>query len=249
MNRNSQPDLRGFSLIELLIVMAILMLVMGTVFTYVAGMQRRYVQEETRTDMFQQAREAMDQLGRDLHEASYPNYRQYAATVFGYPPGAVIPAAPPPQDNPVLRTSIRNAVGLVSLSANEIVFEGDVDQDGNVDSVRYRVVAGPIVGFECPCLQRSVLPKVAVDPLAQPGTNYQTVVENVIDFTFTAYDNAGTVISRSAAPQVGLPNTNATSLMNLETLEVRLNAQGGRVEMDTGLRAESSFLVTSRLPN
>lgn len=247
--RTLHPKSHGFSLIELMVVMAILMLVLGTVFTYIATMQRRYTQEEAKLDMFQQAREAMDQMGRDLHEAGYPNYRQFAATVFGYPAGSTLPGAPPPQDNPAVRTSTRNAMGLVSLTANEIVFEGDVDQDGAVDSVRYRLVAGPIAGLDCPCLQRSVLPKVAVDPLAQPGTNYQNIVENVTGFTFTAYDSAGTVISRSGAPQVGIPNTNATSLMNIETLEVRLNVQGGRIEVDTGARAQSSFLVTSRLPN
>jgi prepilin-type N-terminal cleavage/methylation domain-containing protein len=245
---------RGFSLIELLVVMAILMLVLGTVFTYIATMQRRYTQEEERTDMFQQAREALDQMARDLHEAGYPNYRQYAATVFGFPPGAVIPAAPAPQDNPVLRTSIRNAVGLASLATTGFIFEGDVDQDGTVDSVRYRVIPGPLAGFDCPCLQRSQMPKVAVDPTAQPGTNWQVVVENVIDFNFTAYDSSGAVVSSTlaappTAPQVALPNTNATSLMNVETLEVRMNVQGDRVEIDTGQRAQSSFVVTSRLPN
>jgi hypothetical protein len=37
--------------------------------------------------------------------------------------------------------------------------------------------------------------------------------------------------------------------MNVETLEVRMNVQGDRVEIDTGQRAQSSFVVTSRLPN
>jgi len=61
------------------------------------------------------------------------------------------------------------AVGLVSVSSTQIVFEGDVDGDGNVDSVWYRLVdsAGnfPPTGT-CPCtIQRGQKPKVAAPPL------------------------------------------------------------------------------------
>jgi prepilin-type N-terminal cleavage/methylation domain-containing protein len=246
MSIRPQRNTRGFSLIELLVVVAILMLVLGVVFQHVATVQRRYRQEEARTDMFQQAREAMDSLARDLHEAGYPNYRQFSPQAYGYPVGQNV--TDPNQAQ--VRNSIRNAVGLASLTANEIIFEGDVDQDGQVDSVRYRLVAGPLANFECPCLQRSQLPKVAVDPLAQPGTNYMVVVENVTGFTYTAYNDTGVVIS-STAPGVvaGVPNTNQTSLDSIATLEVRLNVQGGNIEFDTNRRAESSFVVSSRLAN
>lgn len=247
MNRKMHKQARGFSLIELLVVVLILTIVLGVVFTQIANVQRRYRQEESRLDMFQQAREAMDQLARDLHESGYPNYRMYAATVFGYPAGSIIPSAPAPQDNPVLRNHQRNAVGLVSLVDGEIIFEGDVDQDGQVDSVRYRINNGVVAGFTCPCLERSQVTKIAADPLAQ-GTNYQVLVENVVDFDFVGTDNNGTVVS-SSNPAAGIPNVTPTSLMSIESLRVTLNVQGGAMEFDTNRRAESSFVITSRLPN
>jgi hypothetical protein len=75
------------------------------------------------------------------------------------------------------------AAGLIKVSNTEIIFEGDVDGDGVVDSVRYRLVdsAGnsPPTGT-CPCtIQRSQKPKVSgTNPGSQP-TSWSQELQNV----------------------------------------------------------------------
>ena len=54
--RNSSASERGFSLIELMVVVAILTLVMGVVFAAIANVQKRYRTEEGRVDTMQNAR-------------------------------------------------------------------------------------------------------------------------------------------------------------------------------------------------
>jgi hypothetical protein len=77
------------------------------------------------------------------------------------------------------------AVGLVSVSNTQIIFEGDVDGDGVVDTVRYRLVdsAGtyPPAGT-CPCtIQRSQMPKVnGTLPLLQAFT-FSQELQNVVN--------------------------------------------------------------------
>ena len=74
---------RAFSLIELLVSAGILLLLMAGVFSQVAKMQKFSNTEEKKRDMFQNVREALDQMNRDIHAAGYPNrrgrYNWYAA--------------------------------------------------------------------------------------------------------------------------------------------------------------------------
>ena len=55
-----QTPSKGFSLIELVIVMAILLVVSAAVFKLVAVATERSSTEQTKLDMFQEAREFMD---------------------------------------------------------------------------------------------------------------------------------------------------------------------------------------------
>ena len=40
--------------------------------------------------------------------------------------------------------AIKLAYGLVAVSATDVIFEGDVNQDGNVDSIRYTLQADKV---------------------------------------------------------------------------------------------------------
>jgi prepilin-type N-terminal cleavage/methylation domain-containing protein len=156
---------RGFSLVELMMVLVVLTIVMGVIFQQIISMQERYKTEEMRTDMFSEAREFVDQFARDIHESGFPATKNYASGVLG---------------SPVSPTDSRLAVGIVSASPTDLWLEGDVDGDGQVDSVRYTLVAG--AGGTCPCtLRRSQIIKLGgTNPWSQP-TSYSTEVNGVLN--------------------------------------------------------------------
>ena len=99
----------GFSLLEMMISLAVLLIVTGAVFEQIIQMERKSAAEEAKIDTAEQAREFVDQMVRDLHMAGYPNAAMYSA----------------PLDN----TSPLVAAGLVSVSPTQIILEGDVDNN------------------------------------------------------------------------------------------------------------------------
>ena len=162
---NHPRNERGFSLIELLTVVAILTIVMGVVFREIIKVQQRFRTEEAKLDVFQEARNFMDRFVRDLHQAGYPGLKLYET--------AAITLNPKVNDR-------RVAAGLVSVTNSDLIFESDVDSDGQVDSIRYTLVTG--AGGNCPCtIRRSQVIKInGTSPLSQP-TNYFSIVDNIIN--------------------------------------------------------------------
>ena len=73
---------QGFSLVELMIVVVLLLTMMATVFQLINQAIARSGTEQAKLDMFQESREFMDQLSRDLHEAGYPSTQNLASNVL-----------------------------------------------------------------------------------------------------------------------------------------------------------------------
>ena len=73
----------GFSLVELLIVMAIFMVVTGAVFGLLGAAQIRHRSEQELVDAMQAARVAVERLTRDIHNAGYPTVSTYDILVPG----------------------------------------------------------------------------------------------------------------------------------------------------------------------
>ncbi len=146
---------QGFTLIELMVSMAVMLVVLGAAFSYIGTATQRSQAESTKMDLTQQAREFVDEFERDLHQSGYPGCRVFNT------------------NGTCSLTDNTKAVGLVYVSNYEVGFEGDVDGDGVVDTVWYRVVdsAGnfPPSGT-CPCtIQRSQMAKVnGTPPPSQP---------------------------------------------------------------------------------
>src|SRR5437899_10526602 len=105
-------DLSGFSLIELLITLTIVLMIAGAIFQTINVTTQRTSAEQTKVDMFQEAREFMDQMTRDLRQAGYPNLRNMDPSVI---------------TAPSIGQDTRIAVGLVQVDAGDLWFEGDVD--------------------------------------------------------------------------------------------------------------------------
>jgi len=152
--RTSLQSHAGFSLLEMVIVCAILMIVLAAIFGGVNTVIQRSQAEQVKVDLVQEGREFIDEFERDLHQAGYPNCRMVSIG------GNNCPA----DNNTTEGNSSNVAAGLVYLSSTKVIFEGDVDGDGNVDSVQYVLVdsAGidPPSG-NCPCfIKRSQITKV-----------------------------------------------------------------------------------------
>src|SRR5262249_2833956 len=133
----------GFSLIEMLIVVAILTVVLGVVVRGMIDMQHRNSTENAKVDTVQETRDFIDQMVRDIH-------------VVGYPPGRVV-TNNPSCDNP---PNPNISCGLILFTPTEIRFEGDLDGTGTVYQVWMKLLT-PASG-KCPCtLQRGVITKAA----------------------------------------------------------------------------------------
>jgi prepilin-type N-terminal cleavage/methylation domain-containing protein len=190
----------GFTLIELLISMAIMLTVLSVVFRFIAVSSQRSQAEQTRMDLTQEAREFVDEFERDLHEAGYPGCRLFLtggnANCLNYNGGIGV------------YSTSGLAAGLVRVTNYEVGFEGDVEGDGVVESVWYRVFdsAGnfPPTG-SCPCtIRRYQAPKVnGTPPLNQVSANaagnalFTRELQNVI--------NSGTTPANNSVYGGGLP--------------------------------------------
>ncbi len=178
----SLPSQKGFSLIELVIVCAILSLVLGAVFSGIDVATQRSQAEMTKVDLTQQGREFVDEFERDLHQAGYPNCRMVSTA-------GIANNCPADNSNPNVAMNSAVAVGLVSVSNTQVIFEGDVDGNGVVDVVVYRLcdAAGNCPPTTtCPCtIQRSQMPKVAgIMPVPQGQPPYPTFsqeLQNVVN--------------------------------------------------------------------
>ena len=194
---------RGFSLLELLLVVVILTAVLGVVVRGAVELQKRNFSEAAKVDLTQQSRQFIDQIVKDLHHAGYPSVRMY---------DQVTSAA-----NPALYGQ-----GVVSIASNAIQFEGDVDGSGSVSVVFVQL--NPLNG-PCPCtLQRGSVYKQAY--LAGTMPQYYTQVDNVMNLNpFSAVLNDGisaelpcTVAAGGCADGNSMANIKAVGLtLNLRT--------------------------------
>jgi len=278
--KKGQPAIaKGFSLIELLVVAAVLLIVLGAVVDYIATAIQRSRSEQTKVDLTQDGRAFVDEFERDLHQAGYPNCRMFNTGT-----------------NCSAHFSDRTmAVGLVSVSNTSITFEGDVDGDGNVDSVRYQLVdsSGNFPpASTCPCtLERSQIQKAnGTAPLLQatqwsqelqnivnsgvPGaglayggglplsgnvafaggsmtnTAYYAAVASVKDFpVFSAYDQDGAVV---ALPADITTSAGQQTLASIKSVRLTINLLGSATtgfDPKTGVRPLVTMVGESRINN
>ncbi|PYX15278.1 MAG: hypothetical protein DMG84_12295 [Acidobacteria bacterium] len=261
MRHNLSAQLRrqqetGFTLIETMMTVAVLVVVLGIVFSYIGRLQRVYKTEETKVDATQEARTLLDSLQRELHQAGFPGHNMYGPNVLN------VPAV----------NDKRNAVGIV-----------DTDNDGRVESIRYTLMdaAGAAVtaASSCPCnLRRSqVLKADATAPTAQ-ATTYVVALDNVINSggvaagglpltgtttfgtgapvannvlyaaykapaVFTAYDQIGNVV---AATDI---TANPTAIATIRTIAIKINLLTVFSDTQTNMRPALSMSATVKLNN
>lgn len=234
----------GFSLIELLITIIVLMIVMGAVFSQINQIQAKTKTESMKLDLTQESRAFVDQFARDLHMSGYP-----ISTLYQTNPGS--------QDQ-------NTAVGLVFASPISLRFEGDVYGDGNVYSVLYTYVAQDNNDPSCPCLRRSVVQKKTGDNVTgQSPPQYFTEVQNVItpqgqsQDLFTYFQGNGSAVSVGTCTWTsGVPtcpgidiNSNSATIQLIDAIKVNLSTRSKQFDLITRQPAVNSVTTIAELEN
>jgi hypothetical protein len=217
---SSNPRLLGFSLLEMIISLAVLMVVMGTVFEQIMLMQRKAASESSKLDLMQESRQFVDQTVRDLHMAGYPNSQMYA---------------------PLMNDESKKAHGLVSVSSTQIVMEGDVNGDGNVESLTLAYIASDPNDPDCPCVRRSAVGKINADSQSQPQATGFTEIQHVVP-----PDQAGVAVFSFYKQDGSSMDPSSDPISSISTVRVNVsvaNAPGP----PSGQVGTSSFSATARL--
>lgn len=232
MLRTRRPG-AGFSLIELMIVIVILLTITGAIFQVINLSNERSSTEQNKVDMFQEAREFMDQMSRDMRTAGYPNPRNMDPSVFS--------------QNPVIN-DLHAAAGLVKVDSGTLWFEGDVDGSGSVSVVQYYL--DTTTAGNCPCLRRSQLPKVNGVPYitgsgGQTPPAYQVEVQGVQNTgIFQAFADGATVTL-----PVDISSNGGVTIAGIDTIQVQLSLQSPIIDPKTGQKPVTTLVSTVKLNN
>ncbi|MDY7032897.1 MAG: prepilin-type N-terminal cleavage/methylation domain-containing protein [Thermodesulfobacteriota bacterium] len=172
---------KGFSLVELMIALAVGAVLTVGVFNFFASMEKSYTVQDQMTVMQQNARVGIDFMTKEIRLAGY-----------GMNAGEIITVA----------------------DDDSITFRGDVDSDGNVETVQYTVDTGTLE------LTRDV-----------DGSGAEPVAENIpsTGLVFTYFDDSGSDLSTSDP----LPLSSA-SRRSIRRINISLTVRTDRADADYG---------------
>jgi Tfp pilus assembly protein PilW len=208
-----------------MIVLVLLFVILGAIFKVVNLSMERSVTEQTKLDMFQEGREFMDQMARDLRLAGYPNRHNFAVGVL---------STPDTNDH-------RAAVGLVKIASGELQFEGDIDGSGAVSVIHYLLDS---TGINCPCLKRSQLAKIDAAPMSQTTPVYEVEVQGVTNTDiFTAFNSGASV-----TPPLTF-TSNGVAIAGIDTIEAKLSLQAATIDPKTKTRPVTTLVTTIKINN
>jgi prepilin-type N-terminal cleavage/methylation domain-containing protein len=130
----------GFTLIELMVSVAIFLLICGAIFELMGTTQNRFRTESQVLGAFEEARLGLDQIVRDVNDSGYPPQNHFSASV----PATAFAASPiawSPNYAPATPCQIGTAGGGTCTSPGDfdLIVEGDVDGTG-VEWIRYQLV-------------------------------------------------------------------------------------------------------------
>ena len=151
----------GFTLIELMVSVAIFLLICGAIFELMGTTQNRFKTESQVLNAFEEARLGLDQIVRDVNDSGYPPQNHFSATVSAAN-FAASPIAWGPNYVAGNPCQIGTAGGGTCTSPGDfdLITEGDVDGNG-VAWIRYQLPPGSTT------LLRGVTPKAAgTEPVA-----------------------------------------------------------------------------------
>src|SRR5260370_34659974 len=209
----------GFSLIEMMLVVAIMGIISAGILSQMNEAQQRGYSEQVKLDNFQEARDFVDQFFRDVNQIGYPNSRLVDTASVSWAPALVTQTAAGTNytwASPYV-TDNRMAISFVSIGAKAVQFEGDMMGHGMVQSIIYKVNGSGTCSL---CLQRSQVDKASADPLTGQGTNWGTEANDVLsDPIFTYFKADGTAIPNTSLPLDISTSAGAQTLASIKTIK------------------------------
>jgi prepilin-type N-terminal cleavage/methylation domain-containing protein len=165
----SIPKSAGFTLVELLVVLAIFGLIMGMIFSTLADSQNASAIARDEGEMNQNLQDIMSLMTVEMRYAGFPPASYY--------------------DQGYLQTpgSAQNLVaqGLTEASAGSLKFQGDINGDRTVDYVHY-YVSGSAPPYSLHRFAGSMNPDGSL-----PGGSAQKLSEQLQGFQFRYFDREG----------------------------------------------------------
>jgi prepilin-type N-terminal cleavage/methylation domain-containing protein len=213
----------GFSMLELMMVIAIMTVVFGIVATGMIQLQRRANTESSRVDRVQESRSFMEQVVRDIHQAGFPTVRMMDPAFSAGNPNAY-------------------AVGLINVDRGDLILEGDVDGSGAVSRIEVQLLDAnnnPCPSGACACtnvapctLQRGSITK-ANFAAGNPVYYYRQVTNITNPNIFTAYYYDGTPVALPATA-ADLPNIKNVGLsLSVQTTPDQIDKTPATITMST----------------
>ncbi len=181
---------RGFSLLEVLVAVGIFTIITGAVFSLLNIAQQRYKMEQDYMDSFQGARQAMDQITRDIHSAGYPAGNSFLpAVATANPQNVAAPFAWAPGYSVTYPFPAGCTVGGGCSATGgpaqfDLIIEGQIDPalSPSVQWVRYQL--------QGTTLMRGVAIKTpGSDPVTSTGLVMSPYLDNVMNNTSVAEMN------------------------------------------------------------
>jgi prepilin-type N-terminal cleavage/methylation domain-containing protein len=228
----------GFSLIEMMLVVAIMGIISAGILSQMNEAQQRGYSEQVKLDNFQEARDFVDQFFRDVNQIGYPSSRLVDTTSLSWSPALTTQTTYTWANTYIFDN--RMAMGFVSIDANAVQFEGDMIGNGVVQSIIYKINGS---GSCTLCLQRSQVDKASADPLLGQATNWGTEVNDVLSNPIFSYFKAdGTAIPNSSLPIDISTSAGAQTLASIKTIKISLTIRNNSViDRKTNQAIETNF--------
>jgi type IV pilus assembly protein PilW len=200
---NRQHKQLGFTLVELLVAMAMVGIVMAAVYSTYKSQQDSYVAQEQVAEMQQNIRASLYQLARDLRMAGFNPQR--APNVGGF-----VTQLP---DDGVGETTTDSATIAFTIDENA---NGVIDANDNDEQIAYRLDNAT-----------DRLQKFRVS-----DDTWQTVADNVDALDFVYLDASGTDITANviANPTALYAVTNLSYLDSIRSIEISIVARTGNID-------------------
>jgi prepilin-type N-terminal cleavage/methylation domain-containing protein len=228
----------GFSLIEMMLVVAIMGIISAGILSQMNEAQQRGYSEQVKLDNFQEARDFVDQFFRDINQIGYPSSRLVDTTSLSWSPALTTQTTYTWANTYIFDN--RMAMGFVSIDANAVQFEGDMIGNGVVQSIIYKINGS---GSCALCLQRSQVDKISADPLLGQPQNWGTEVNDVLSNPIFSYFKAdGTQIPNASLPIDISTSAGAQTLASIKTIKISLTIRNNSViDRKTNQAIETNF--------